>query len=131
MTAESEISFPLAGEVSDRQERLNGDLLLELDGFVDAGDEEWAVTLNLAWVIGREGEIALSEGDLSVLGEDGDEVNARLQRGAAALDPDTGAAHVQAAFVIDVADSPWASEGDVLTCVVDVNGDEWMGELRI
>lgn len=131
MAADSEATFPLAGEVSDRQERLNGDLLLELDGFVDAGDEEWAVTLNLAWVIGREGEIALSEGDLSVLSEDGDEVNARLQRGAAAMDADTGAARVQAAFIVDVADSPWATEGDVLTCVVEVSGDEWVGELRL
>lgn len=131
MAADSEATFPLAGEVSDRQERLNGDLLLELDGFVDAGDEEWAVTLNLAWVIGREGEIALSEGDLTVLSEDGDEVNARLQRGAAAMDADTGAARVQAAFIVDVADSPWATEGDVLTCVVEVSGDEWVGELRL
>lgn len=135
-----------AGEVSERTELLNGTLQLSIEGAVGADsaardsaakDEAapWELSASFAWKLGRDGDVPLSEGDLTLEGRDG-ELFATLGEGVAAVDPDSGAATVRATFVVDGVEGerlgalglrPDSSVSAELT----VEAERWSGELRL
>jgi hypothetical protein len=126
----AETVYAAAGEVSERAELLNGFLQLSLDGEAVRGDGRWQCTSSLAWQLGRSGEVALKEGDLSL--EDGDrELFAVLEQGTARPDLDTGSAVVEAVFTVDGARGDWAAPGDRVACELHIEVETWRGELRI
>ncbi len=134
------------GEVSERAELLNGALQLSIEGVVAAGsaatdrvgtDEAapWELSASLSWRLGRDGDVPLSEGDLTLEGRDG-EFFETLTEGVAAVDPDSGAATVRATFMID------GVEGDRLldlglradsavAAEFAIDAERWSGELRL
>jgi len=128
------LTYPAAGEVSERSEKLGGGLLLTLDGAVDppagAPPERsgWWCTLSLSWTLGREGAAALNEGDLALqeVATTG-ELSAILAGGEAETDPDTGQTTVHATFTVD--DGPLA--GRCIVADLAVGGEEWRGVLRL
>lgn len=130
-----------AGEVSERTELLNGTLQLSIEGAVGAdsaardGAAPWELSASFAWKLGRDGDVPLSEGDLTLEGRDG-ELFATLGEGVAAVDPDSGAATVRATFVVDGVEGerlgalglrPDSSVSAELT----VEAERWSGELRL
>jgi hypothetical protein len=127
-------TYPAAGEVSDRSEKLDGDLSLTLDGAVDpsegapASQAGWWCTISLSWTLGREGMVTLNEGDLSLQEVSAAaEISAILESGDVATDPDTGRATVQASFMIE--GGPLA--GRLLGATLDIGVEEWHGTLRL
>jgi hypothetical protein len=125
-----EVVFEATGEVSERAELLNGFLQLSLDGEAVQGDGRWLCASSLAWQLGRTGEVALKEGDLSL--EDGDhELFAVLEHGTAEADLDTGSAVVRAVFTVDGARGDWAAPGDRVGCDLRIEIESWRGEIRV
>jgi hypothetical protein len=125
-----EAVYAVTGEVSERAELLNGFLQLSLDGEAVHGDGRWQCASSLAWQLGRSGEVALKEGDLSL--EDGDhELFAVLEHGTAAPDLETGSAVVRAVFAVDGARGDWAAPGDRVACELRIDVETWRGEIRI
>lgn len=116
-----------AGEVSEREELLDGRSQVVLDG--DA--EGLAVTLTFVWLIGREGEVPLTEGYLTLVDRDGGEANASLEAGGVSQSAETGAASVRATFVVDAVDGALAVPGDRASCELEISAESWSGELRL
>lgn len=126
----AEAVFLATGEVTERAELLNGFLQLSLDGEAVQGDGRWQCASSLAWQLGRAGEVALKEGDLSL--EDGDrELFAVLEHGTAEPDVDTGSAVVHATFTVDGARGDWAVPGDRVSCELRIEVESWRGEIRV
>lgn len=116
-----------SGEVSEREELLDGRLQVALDGETADG---LAVSLTLVWPIGREGGAPLAEGYLTVAGGAG-ELNASLESGEAGAGDDTGAAAVRARFAVDAAEGALAPLGAPVECELEVGTDSWSGDLRL
>ncbi len=116
-----------AGEVSEREELLDGRSQVVLDGDADG----LAVTLTLVWLIGREGEVPLTEGYLTLVDPDGGEANASLEAGGVSQSAETGAASVRATFVVDAVDGALAVPGDRASCELEIGAESWSGELRL
>ena len=100
------------GEVSQKQEMLDGTRQVVLEGSADGDDHaSWAITVTLAWTMGDEAEI--EEGDLALSRDDGSEVYASLRAGRyreSGLPGLEGAAEgFEAAFNIDGGEGAFAS----------------------
>jgi len=122
--------FEAQGEVSERAELLNGSLQLVLDGEAQAGDDSWLCASSLSWRLGRSGEVALNEGDLTL--EAGErEIAAVLLEGVAVADPDTGAASVRVTFTVDAVRGDVGATGDRLACDLEVGVDTWRGQIEV
>ena len=115
------------GEVSEREELLDGRSQVVLEG----DTEGLVVTLTLVWLIGREGEVPLTEGFLTLVDPDGGEVNASLEAGGVSQSAETGAASVRATFVVDAVDGALAVPGDRAGCELEIGAESWSGELRL
>ncbi len=134
------------GEVSERTELLNGTLQLSIEGEVAADGAvtdsavadsaaSWELSASFAWRLARDGDVPLSEGDLSLEGHDG-ELFATLDAGVATVDPDSGAATVRATFIIDgVEGERLATLGlrpdGAVSAELTVEAERWRGELRL
>ncbi len=119
----------VSGEVSEREELLDGRFQVVLDGESEDG-RGIEVSWTLVWLLGREGEVPLSEGYLTVVDAERGEFNASLAAGSVVAGDETGAAQVRASFVVDAVDGTLAAEGDRVSCDLEVGAEEWAGELR-
>lgn len=119
------------GEVSEREELLDGRLQLVLDGETADG---LAVSFSLVWLLGREGATPLAEGFATLAGAGGGELNASLASGEVEAAAETGEASVRARFAVDAAAGgarALAAPGAILACGLEVGAESWRGELRI
>lgn len=134
-------AWRVSGEVIEREELLDGRCQVVLDGESDgSGDGAAGVVfaVSLVWLLGREGEIPLSEGYVTVA-DDASELNASLDAGSVEASEETGAAAVRARFVVDAVEGDldrFALSGDLVggarvTCDIEVGTESWSGELRI
>ncbi len=120
----------VGGEVSEREELLDGRFQVVLDG--EAADAEGIeVSWTLVWLLGREGEVPLSEGYVTVVDAERGELNASLEAGSVIAGDETGAAQVRASFAVDAVEGALAAEGDRVTCDLEVGVEGWAGELRL
>ena len=117
------------GEVSEREELLDGRFQVVLDGEAAAPGVE--VSCTLVWLLGREGEVELSEGYVTVVDAETGELNASLDSGSVLAGDETGAAQVRATFAVDAVDGAIAAEGDRVSCDLEVGVEAWAGELRL
>ncbi|MYB42998.1 MAG: hypothetical protein F4X76_12640 [Chloroflexi bacterium] len=118
------------GEVSEREELLDGRFQVVLDG---AAEEAPGIEVSwtLVWLLGRQGEVSLSEGYVTVVEAERGELNASLEAGTVLAGDETGAAQVRASFAVDAVDGTLAAEGDRVTCDLEVGVEQWAGELRV
>lgn len=125
----------VSGEVIEREELLDGRCQVVLDGEAEPGDDpdagSVAFAVSLVWLLGREGEVELSEGYATVVDAERGELNASLAAGSVIAGDETGAAQVRASFVVDALDGTLAAEGDGVACDLEVGVEEWSGELRL
>lgn len=123
--------YKLSGEVSERAELLNGSMQLSLDGIAVGEDVRWELAVSLAWRLGREGAVALEEGDLALDdgGSTSSEVIAILDGGSAEDDSDTGNAIVDARFTIEESNVAGFEAGAQLRCQFEVGAEQWTGSL--
>ena len=117
------------GEVSEREELLDGRFQVVLDGEAAAPGVE--VSCTLVWLLGREGEVELSEGYVTVVDAETGELTASLDSGSVLVGDETGAAQVRATFAVDAVDGAIAAEGDRVSCDLEVGVEEWAGELQL
>ena len=127
------LCWRVSGEISEREELLDGRFQVVLDGGAEdtSGIE---VSLTLVWLLGREGEVPLSEGYVTVVDAEQGELNASLEAGTALVSGETGAAQVRASFVVDAVDAvdgALAAVGDRVSCELEVGVEDWTGELRL
>ena len=118
------------GEVSEREELLDGRLQLVLDGETADG---LAVSFSLVWLLGREGATPLAEGFATLASADG-ELNASLASGAVEAAAETGEASVRARFAVDAAEGDaraLVAPGAILACGLEVGAESWRGELAL
>lgn len=118
------------GEVSDRQELLDGRYQVALDGEA----EDIVISGTLTWSLGREGDVPIEEADLT-LEDDEVELNASLaggtiEDGRMRLNPDTGAASVTVSLTVDAAEE-WDGAPERVELDIEIGVDEWFGELRL
>ncbi len=127
------LCWRVSGEVSEREELLDGRFQVVLDGGAeDSADAPGIeVSWTLVWLLGREGEVPLSEGYVTVVDAARGELNGSLEAGSALVGGETGAAQVRASFVVDAVDGALAAEGDRVSCELEVGVEEWTGELRL
>lgn len=134
----SSAAWRVSGEVIEREELLDGRCQVVLDGESEAGDGV-AFAVSLVWLLGREGEIPLAEGYVTIA-DDAGELNASLDAGAVEASDETGAAVVRARFVVDAAEGGLsgfpqlhgdAAGGARVTCDIEVGAEVWSGELRL
>ncbi len=120
----------VGGEVSEREELLDGRFQVVLDGEAEgaAGIE---VSCTLVWLLGRGGEVPLSEGYVTVVDAERGELNASLEVGSVIAGDETGAAQVRASFAVDAVEGALAAEGSRVACDLEVGVEEWSGELRL
>ncbi|MYD66193.1 MAG: hypothetical protein F4X26_09500 [Chloroflexi bacterium] len=132
------VVWRVSGEVIEREELLDGRCQVVLDGESEAGDGV-VFAVSLVWLLGREGEIPLAEGYVTVADNAG-ELNASLATGAVEASDETGAAAVRARFVVDAAEGDLAgfpqlrgdpAGGARVTCEIEVGTEAWSGELRL
>ncbi len=121
-------TWRVGGEVSEREELLDGRFQVALDGEAE-GVEGLEVTCTLVWLLGREGEVAISEGYLTVAAAERGELNASLDSGSVSASAETGAAAVRARFLVDAVDGELAVVGDRVECELEVGLEAWSGEL--
>ena len=114
------------GDVEEREELLDGRVQVALGGAT--GDLD--VSCTLVWLLGRDGDVPLEEGYLTLVSEDG-ELEAALESGTVAEQPETGAAVVRAAFVVDATSGGLSTEGARLHAEIDVGAERWSGELTL
>lgn len=113
------------GDVSEREELLDGRFQVVLEG--RAGVLE--VTCTLVWLLGREGNVPLSEGYLTMEAPANGELNASLETGRLSDTAETGAGVVFARFMVDAMDGELAVLGDFLECELEVGIATWSGEI--
>ena len=122
----------MSGEVSEREDLLDGRVRVEIEGG-DAGTggaEGWTLTASFGWRRGRDGEVALDEGDLT-LACGAREVYASIDGGTARPDPETAAVHVRARFVVDGSTGGWLRPGARLSGEFAIRAVEWEGDVRL
>ncbi len=74
------IEIDLTGDIVERQELLNGTMILTLDGA--AADGSWTMSGLVGWNIGTQRDQSVGEGDLTLVRDDGSELFATLTRAA-------------------------------------------------
>ena len=118
----------LRGEVSEREDLLDGRVLVQLEG--DA--EGWAVAASFGWQRGREGtsELDAAESALSIV-DGARELHASVESGTVAVDDDSGGARVRARLRVDEARGDLAAPGGRLSIDCAIDGERWSGELSI
>jgi hypothetical protein len=124
--------YQLSGDIAERGELLNGSVQLALDGAAVRGSSEWQIAVTLAWRLGREGAVALDEGDLAL--DDGVsalEVIAILEEGTAEEDTDTGNSIVELLFTIEESTVEGFEVGTQLRAEFDIGAEQWSGSLTI
>ena len=114
-----------SGVVSEREDLLDGRLRVELEG--DA--EGWSVAASFGWRRGREGAVALDEGELTLVSGAG-EAYASLDAGSVTTDPDTGVTTVRVGFIVDGSTGDWLRPGERISGDFSIHAREWSGELR-
>ncbi len=122
--------YELSGDVSERGELLNGSMQLALDGAAVHAASELQISVILAWRLGREGAVALEEGELAL--DDGVstlEVVASVADGTAEEDPDTGSSLVDALFTIEESNTPEFVAGTQLRAELDIGAEQWSGSM--
>ncbi len=120
----------MQGEVSEREDLLDGRVRVDLDGRTDGEAGGWTVVLSVGWRRGREGEVALDEGELTLV--DGNhELFASLDTGTAEPDEETGAARIRATFAVDDSAGDWPEAVERIACTFEAGSEEWSGELRL
>ena len=124
-----------SGEVIEREELLDGRCQVVLDGEAVAGGEGEdpggvVFALSLVWLLGREGEVPLAEGYVTVTADTG-ELNASLDAGSVGTSEETGAATVRASFIVDAVEGEPAASGERVSCDIEVGTESWSGELRL
>ena len=102
------MTYYATGEIVDSEERLGGDLLSVLEGEAQGDDGgEWNVSATLVWPLGRDGVVALAEGDLTLApatesaSDDAPTLAAVLVAGSVRVDAETGAVSVRAHFRVE------------------------------
>jgi len=124
------------GEISERTELLNGTLQLSIEGVVAAGSAApWELSASFAWRLGRDGNVPLSEGDLTLASSDG-ELFATLDEGVATVDPDSGAASLRATFIVDGVEGERLVDlglrpDSAVTAELTLDAERWSGQLRL
>ena len=113
------------GDVSEREELLDGRFHVVLEGRAGV----LAVTCTLVWLLGREGNVPLSEGYLTMEASANGELNASLETGRLSDTAETGAVVVFARFIVDAMDGELAVLGDFLECELEVGLETWSGEI--
>lgn len=135
------VLWQAGGEVIEREELLDGRCQVVLDGEAagDGGAGGVVFALTLVWLLGREGEVPLAEGFVTVSGDAG-ELNASLDTGSVEATDETGASAVRARFVVDAAEGDLtsfpqlrgaAASGARVTCEIEVGAESWSGVLRL
>ncbi len=118
---------PAHGEVTEREDLLDGRVRVELAGEA-AG---WLVEAAFGWRRGRAGETQLDAADCFLTLVDGDrELHASVESGTVAVDPETGAADVEVRFAVDEVKGGFAMPGRRLTGTFTVGVEAWSGEIR-
>ncbi len=133
----------VSGEVIEREELLDGRCQVVLDGEADSEDRPDAggvvFAVSLVWLLGREGEVPLAEGYVTVADATA-ELNASLDAGNVETSDETGAAAVRARFAVDAAEGDLEgfpqlrgdpASGARVTCDIEVGTESWSGELRL
>ena len=115
------------GEVTDREDLLDGRVRVELAGEA-AG---WLVEAAFGWRRGRAGETQLDAADCFLTLIDGDrELHASVEAGTVAVDPETGAADVEVRFVVEEVGGGFAIPDRRLTGSFTLGVEAWSGEIR-
>ncbi len=118
---------PAHGEVTEREDLLDGRVRVELAGEA-AG---WLVEAAFGWRRGRAGETQLDAADCFLTLIDGDrELHASVEAGTIAVDPETGAADVEVSFAVDEVKGGFAIPDRRLTGAFTVGIESWSGEIR-
>ena len=119
--------WPAQGEVTEREDLLDGRVRVELAGEA-AG---WLVEAAFGWRRGRAGETQLDAADCFLTLIDGDrELHASVEAGTVAIDPETGAAGVDVRFAVEEVEGGFAVRGRRLTGAFTVGIEAWSGEIR-
>ncbi len=115
-----------AGEVTDREDLLDGRVRLEVAG--TAGDA--VIEAGFAWRRGRD-SIALEAADsyLTVL-EGERELHAAALGGTVTEEPDTAAARVRAQFIVEDAVGLGATDMPIAATLL-IGPEEWSGEFEL
>ena len=134
------VTWRVGGEVIEREELLDGRCQVVLDGEADGGGGPGvAVAVSLVWLLGREGEVPLAEGFVT-LADGAGELNASLDAGRVEASDETGAASVRARFAVDAAEGDLGGfpplrggepRGAAVACEIEVGAESWSGELRL
>lgn len=151
------VVYDVTGEVSERQERLDGEALITLDGVLslpdgaataDAPDgaattdvpdgaaiadvpngDGAEVSISLSWLLGRDGAEALGDGDLVLWPPEAAETAALLTSGTAEVDPETGLVRVDGRLIVDGAG--WLPDTTALRLEIEIGVEDWRGRLTI
>lgn len=126
--------YPVSGEVVDREEKLDADCFVALDGWAQpAPGQRLPCAITLSWSLGREGATALTDGDLVLMlgGDGGAELSATLERGSVMTDPDSGVVHVELGFTVDEGAAGRVEQGALVRGVLELAAMRWSGELRV
>ena len=114
------------GEVTDREDLLDGRVRMELAG--SAGDA--VIEAGFAWRRGRN-SIALEAADSYLTVVDGDsELHATALGGTVSEEPETGAARIRAQFIIEDSVGLGATLMPIAATLV-VAPEEWSGEFQL
>ena len=132
MTAGGEAGAVLeaSGEVSDREELLDGRMQVVLDGEAAGRPLSCALT----WTLGRAGEVAVEEADLTFETDEG-ELNALLSAdlggGVVRVDPDTGQAVAELTLIVEAAAGDHQATARSVRCSFEIGVDGWSGVVRL
>lgn len=115
-----------AGEVTDREDLLDGRVRLEVAG--NAGDA--VIEAGFAWRRGRD-SIALEAADSYLTVLEGDrELHATALGGTVTEEPDTAAARVHAQFIVEDAVGLGATDMPIAAILL-IGPEEWSGEFQL
>ncbi len=127
----------IRGEVSERQELLDGTVQLSLEGEASG----LFLAASFAWRLAGDGETELIEGDLTLedrsVPDGTHELYALLHVGTCEIDHDTGAARIEGSYLVDGLVGDWlmlgaaGREGGRLPCRFEIGASEWQGELNV
>lgn len=114
------------GEVTDREDLLDGRVRVELAGTAGSA----LIEAGFAWRRGRD-SIALEAADSYLTVLDGDsELHAMALGGTVTEEPETGAARIRAQFIIEDSVGLGATLMPIAAIVL-VGPEEWSGELQL
>lgn len=116
----------VTGEVTDREDLLDGRVRLEVTG--TAGDA--VIEAGFAWRRGRD-SIALEAADSYLTVLEGDsELHAMALGGTVTEEPDTAAARIHAQFIVEDAVGLGATDMPIAATLL-IGPEEWSGEFQL